>query len=442
MRKLLRIVGMGFDLILLFAPPGAFLTDTGLGLAHGWRPGGDLEWAVMAGAALWVILGGAVLAWSRSRQFLGMHRFEFFFLFIMLAGGWLVLEWAAEVLNTRLTPAAAFHTRGPNLHRIVYPEPDAVYGIVEPAHFRTDARGIRAPEPPEDRQTLRLLCVGGSTTECTYLDDTETWPALTARLLSERNGAEDAWAGNAGISGFDTAEHLAFIKDSPLLKGIDCVIVQPGINDLWRFLAGEEDRIRYDRFAQASAPATGRPAEEALLPPYWTRSKVISLYHTTRRLREQSAALDPAAAEGIGGGEYRIRRQRRAEASLTDTLPDLTAGLSGYESRIRATIATAHDRRVEIRFTTQPVLWAEGLPEDVQARCWFGWLPDGKYLTLAALRRAMDAYNETLLRVCAETNVPCVDLGALSGNPEYFYDDCHFTEAGARAVAEHIAAAW
>ncbi len=35
--------------------------------------------------------------------------------------------------------------------------------------------------------------------------------------------------------------------------------------------------------------------------------------------------------------------------------------------------------------------------------------------------------------------VEFVDLSSLNGQPQYFCDDCHFTEAGAREVARIVA---
>ena len=52
----------------------------------------------------------------------------------------------------------------------------------------------------------------------------------------------------------------------------------------------------------------------------------------------------------------------------------------------------------------------------------------------------MDAYDEALMTVCTEMNVACADLSSMNGSPEYFYDDCHFTEAGAAEVARLLEA--
>jgi hypothetical protein len=32
-----------------------------------------------------------------------------------------------------------------------------------------------------------------------------------------------------------------------------------------------------------------------------------------------------------------------------------------------------------------------------------------------------------------------IDLSAMNGTPEFFYDDCHFNEAGAREVSRRVA---
>jgi len=79
------------------------------------------------------------------------------------------------------------------------------------------------------------------------------------------------------------------------------------------------------------------------------------------------------------------------------------------------------------------------LGDSARALCWFGWLDDGTYLSLPSLRLAMDRYNAALLDVCFEMEAPCVDLSPMNGRVEFFYDDCHFNNAGAREVARILA---
>ncbi len=89
--------------------------------------------------------------------------------------------------------------------------------------------------------------------------------------------------------------------------------------------------------------------------------------------------------------------------------------------------------------TTQPVLWRDDLDAENKALCWFGVLPDGRYLSIAELRAGMDRYNNVLRRICDERHVELIDLSQLNGDPQLFYDDCHLTEAGADRMARLIA---
>lgn len=58
---------------------------------------------------------------------------------------------------------------------------------------------------------------------------------------------------------------------------------------------------------------------------------------------------------------------------------------------------------------------------------------------MEALRAAIDRYNETTKAVGEAHGVSVVDLDFMNGRLDYFYDDCHFNEAGAEVVAARVA---
>ncbi len=417
---------------------GGALLDTLAAAAFGWRPVGTIERLGVFALATACAVFALCVVLRPLRGAIVNHARELLLFALVCIACWLAAEAAAHHLERGLRPPRLFHTRGANLHQVFTPVPEYLPGIEGVSVYTTGPFGVRASGPPAPRHTRRILCVGGSTTECTYLDDAETWPALLMHCLNDgRDGAW--WVGSIGVSGFDTRDHLRFLEESALpgQLGIDAVVLQVGINDLWRYLAGEEERIAYNRFQEAgpSREATARPPQ-ATRTPLWTHSRLIQLYHT---LRQRPPA--PETVEGEGGLEYRIRRQKRQEAGTATQLPDLARGLGEYGARLRRIIETCRARGIRPVFTTQPVLWAEELSTEAAERCWFGWLEDGRYLTLPLLRRAMEAYNDTLRAVCDELQAPLADLAFMHGNPDYFYDDCHFTEAGARVAAGRICAA-
>ncbi len=406
-------------------PLGLFWGDTLLALGLGWRPYGTVEWALLGVGGLFAAAGAAAVLRGRWRAGMEKRVGEAALVLVATVLSVALLEGAAFCIERRLHPPKQFHTRGPNLREVFRPAPEMLAGIEDASRFTTGPRGIRAATP-HGGERFRWLCVGGSTTECLYLDDTEAWPARLMQYSNEDLGADTLWVGNAGVSGFYTQHHRRFLETNPLLDGVDAVVVQCGINDLDAFL-----------WAYGAPPEPPRaetpPPEAQASRPVWARANLIQLFHTLRQ-----GPPDPYTVESMGAEVYAERRARRAQAVKHGTVPDLSAALRDYRANLEALIAACRAREVDILFTTQPVLWRAGLSEALAARCWMGRLGDGTYLEPEAARRAIEAYNRTLRETCRAQGVACVSLDAMNGVPEYFYDDCHFTERGAEETARLI----
>lgn len=434
-----RLLGAVLGLLAVLGPPAVLWSDTILALVPGWRPVGNIEHLGCALLTLWLAIATALLASVRGRMVILRRGLELFCASVIVCFGLVLAECYAVSLLAKLQPDKPFHSRGVNLRLLFDPVPGTMPGLDGPAYYTTDPQGLRPAAAANMRNARRLVCVGGSSTECTYLDDAETWPVLLSRELTRRGGGDELWVDSMGISGYSTLEHGQLLCGRGLPSEIQGVILQTGINDLWRYLANEDEEMDLRRFADKAPEFRPIIAPEEVHKPIWTRSRIIEFYHTVQRSRSASTLADVTMVESPGGSEYNIRRERRAKARITESLPDLVRGLAHYEERIRRIIACCRDRGLYVAFTTQPVLWDTALPAEVAARCWFGWLPDGSYLDLGVLRQAMDAYNRRLLDLCSEEGIPCADLGEMNGHPEFFYDDCHFTEEGATVVARRVA---
>jgi hypothetical protein len=90
-------------------------------------------------------------------------------------------------------------------------------------------------------------------------------------------------------------------------------------------------------------------------------------------------------------------------------------------------------------------MWKADLPQSLDSLLWLGGIGDFQrernrpYYSAAALERGMKAYNDTLLRVCRERQIECLDLSStLEKDSTVFYDDVHFNESGARKIAETL----
>jgi hypothetical protein len=67
------------------------------------------------------------------------------------------------------------------------------------------------------------------------------------------------------------------------------------------------------------------------------------------------------------------------------------------------------------------------------------WCTHQRYFSPRALAEGMQAFNDVLRDVCRAPDMLCRDLAAVvPPRAEYFYDDMHLSEAGARLVAEQV----
>lgn len=315
-------------------------------------------------------------------------------------------------------------------------EPTGLPGVSESGVFSTNSLGMRGPEPGPG---YRVLCIGGSTTECLYLDDTLTWPRRAAADLEARH--RPAWVANVGRSGTTTVDHVTLVRSLPEARTMDCWVVLCGINDAGYQLSGE-----YAEFAEHSFERTFAYRRPGFTPPLRRPLyRNTRLFEGLRRLRRSVERVRDPGSMVVFQDRRAVwideLRQRRKPARRVDELPPLDAFLEEYEGRLRELVAESRRFGVRLVLLTQPTLWAPGMPPEVDALTVFGRLPDGRYLSGGALARCMQAFNQRLLAVGEREGVEVLDLAAeLPRSTEVFYDDCHLNEEGARRVGASVAA--
>jgi GDSL-like Lipase/Acylhydrolase family len=392
--------------------PALIFCDTAAATLGGWNMESRLDRVAVGGFVIWLAAATALLAWPAGRRFYDRRLPQLVALAISVCGTWLVADLLLGPLLARV--ADPFHLRRPDLEFTYRPRPGIMRDVGALAHVRFNAWGVRGTDPPPRAAAYRVLCLGGSSTACTYLDDAKTWPHLLETDLHDADDSRAYWVGNAGLPGFRAVDHRRFVAESPIVDEIDCLVVQMGINDFMACLAGPRPRA-----------------------PLWTNSRVWQLTGALARRYGQSGTL----VEDTAGMVYERRRAVRAVAEIADAPPPLDECLGDFADELRGITDACRARGVRLVFTTQATLWREDLDAENAALLWFGQMRDGRFLSIGQLRRGIDRYNATLKAVCRERGVELVDLGQLDGDPAMFYDDCHFTETGARHAAQIVAAA-
>ncbi len=327
---------------------------------------------------------------------------------------------------------------------------DAVGGVAFPGTLTINSIGMRGDEPT-DGEAYRILAVGASTTICVYLDDANVWPYRLQTRLEEALGRGTVWVGNVGRPGHTSGQHLLQVdKLLPQHPEMDAVVLLVGINDLLLhlgilidpppgFLKRGADSRRDLRMAFTLVPGWDDDA------PWYQRNFAGRLWRLARwKPAPGREGLRPMDEKGDFVQMMRGYRQRAPGRNRP--LPDLSQAIAGYAERLNRIIDVAQREGVRVVLLTQPSLWRTNLPESDRKLLWGGGplldrlVPEAVYYSIAALADGMERYNKALLEVCHARKVECVDVAAqMPRTREIFYDDAHFTDAGAARLGGVLA---
>lgn len=337
---------------------------------------------------------------------------------------------------------AGYYLMPPGHKTVFRPQPEVMPGISGDSNFHINSNGIRGDEITA-QDTYRILAIGGSTTECSYLDQSETWTHLLQETLNRNTQDQKVWIGNGGLSGTTTRHHLVAMQHLPFGEmKIKAVVLLMGINDL-------SVRLSHDKDYDPNFLEKPEVKKELLYRTFRGTYQLYpedSFYKRTalwQMLRQMKQMMSREHIEDEGGRVYITWREHRRRASeMRGALPDLSSALEEYARNINLIIDLAKEKSIRAVLMTQPTMWRAGLPQDLDTLLWLGGVGDfqkeiGKpYYSVTALEKAINAYNDTLLRVCRERGIECLDLASLlEKDTTVFYDDVHFNESGARKVA-------
>src|SRR6185503_15551235 len=239
---------------------------------------------------------------------------------------------AVELFLRARATATAFRVWPPGLSVELEPDPEILHGIHGPSSFRVSSLGFRGDEDPGEG-ALALLALGGSTTECLYLDQAEAWPALLEDELARALGRK-VWVANAGRSGRTTRDHACQLRHLLAQEPrFERVLLSTGVNDLCAWLAAG---------TSATAPAEDLARAFEVVPrtfaggPWWRRSAVFELLRRADERRSMALlAQDPR------GSVYTTWRAHRAGAhDWVDELPDPAPALARFRSELMDLLAS------------------------------------------------------------------------------------------------------
>ncbi|MBK8659579.1 MAG: SGNH/GDSL hydrolase family protein [Bacteroidetes bacterium] len=333
----------------------------------------------------------------------------------------------------------------PNLQHTFYPDTTLFCGVYGSSHFSINASGFRGAD--FEGEAIRYLCMGGSTTECLYLDDMETWPHLLGDSLNEYHSNEYQ-IGSIGKSGCTTDEHYLQLKYYvPQLPKVSSVILMVGLNDMLKRLSRDTLYNENVQFTPQMEDSMVRAIflTHAVSKIWWRNLELFrlvqSLLHRARPVTWEQVQDDRGAIMA------NWRANRKKASKYIGNLPDMNSALDDWEQMLNLIYAEAERQKIKLCFVTQASLYNASLTDYENGLLWMGGVGDYQhqthqpYYSPAALDTALQLYNKRLLAFCnSKSNITCIDIASLlPKDTSVFYDDCHFNESGARKVAGAIA---
>jgi len=283
--------------------------------------------------------------------------------------------------------------------------------------------GFRGPEAPKEINAIpSIICVGGSTTECYYLNDGQDWPAQV--LLQLKDSIPNLWINNAGLDGHSTWGHRILLNQHIYKLKPKFVIMLSGINDL-----GREDISAYDtkQFKKEEIDSPG------IREWFIRHSQILTTIRTIRMgLKAQK--------QGVNHQDIDLKKQETLVVSDLQSellLKDQSKMIESYGKRLETIIQECKAHEVQLILMTQPMLW--GLGKDPITGVDLSTIKINDSINGELRWKILEAYNQKAKETALKYGIPVIDLAnKLEKSSEYFYDEIHYTPAGSQQIAKVI----
>ncbi|HYF30583.1 MAG TPA: SGNH/GDSL hydrolase family protein [Chitinophagaceae bacterium] len=289
-------------------------------------------------------------------------------------------------------------------------------GLDESVTVKKNSLGFRGPEPPANfNEHLTIVTVGGSTTECLFVPEAKTWPALLAQQL--QSSFNNTWVNNAGLNGHSTYGHIKLMEEYIQQLQPDCCLFLVGCNDVDRpDLTPSDSTIDNNHQKWILKLANNSRLANVLLNFY--RHNLASKRELTNNIHFSLRGKQPRVL---------------SDSVILQQAAQRKALVQQYGARLKRLIDICRRSTIEPVFITQPCLLGD--TTDDLTGIDMGSFPfnqgNGKLAWTI-----LQLYNEETKKICQQNNVMVIDLAAqVPKSTRYFYDVYHFNNEGCQKIS-------
>ncbi|MBC7802761.1 MAG: SGNH/GDSL hydrolase family protein [Candidatus Parcubacteria bacterium] len=268
---------------------------------------------------------------------------------------------------------------------------------------------------------IRILTLGGSTTDQRHIRDGETWQDA----LQQRFGKAGLTVpvANAGVDGQSSFGHIANFKwwfpDIPGLAP-DFILFYVGLNDYHKDAAD-----RFDQFvADGRNPGIGERIRDN-----------SASWHLLKTLQGVYKAM---VVSKIGHQRVKFDELKWVRDPLQRDYGFIAPRLDAYAARLRQLADLTRQAGAIPVFVTQPSRHYRSTPEGIEGQSGES-VYEGRRINGVDFRRVMQQFDGAMKSVAAEKGALYVDLASRTEWTDAdFYDLVHMTPQGAEKVGEFL----
>ncbi|HLD48589.1 MAG TPA: SGNH/GDSL hydrolase family protein [Desulfobaccales bacterium] len=286
--------------------------------------------------------------------------------------------------------------------------------------MRIDADGFIEPSKKYTNPDMSLVFIGGSTTECRYVDEEHRFPYLVGALLEQQAGIKIN-SYNAARSGNHSLNSLDILLNKVFPIKPDIVVMLENINDLTILLYESS---------------------------YWNRDSSRSvIFDINKEMDANFIKLIrdryiPNLAMAMRNFDSSLRllwkpkkksRDEFAQIRGKHVVYDESAMVEQFEMNLQSFIYLCKARNIIPVIMTMPSRFKEK-PDKIILDAF-----NNPPLDYFQFKQIFDLFNKSILKKAQENNIMVIDLAKeIPQENEFMYDIVHYTDKGARKVADII----
>ena len=293
---------------------------------------------------------------------------------------------------------------------------EGLIGIDSVISFTTNNVGFRGDflDIPKPDNEFRIFLVGGSTTECLFIDDSKSiGKQLQKKFIDEKDINVKVY--NAGKSGDISTDHLAMLAHRINHLEPDLLILFSGINDFRRSIFD----YNYIKLPQKLSNS------EILKAFFSTYSQIV------RRiiLIKNNTSLNEGVVNISVDSNYGELINKAKSLPLTTTIPKVSTVF--YQNNLKAIAGICKSNNYPLILVTQASTWNSKISNVIKNYHWLTMSPENKQFEEFVLDHGLERFNDVQRELANQNQIHLIDLANIIPKSEkYFYDDCHFNNSG------------